>query len=118
MIAIVGQRLVRKLCVHCREVDQAEVITDNKSYRSVGCRSCGWQGYKGRVAVMEVMRFTPVLIDLVLSGANITEVIECARHDQFQSLADESLRLVRSGITSMTEASRVIDFTNSEVCVS
>ncbi len=120
VIAIVGQRLIRKLCTHCREIDATDIDNDSlkkncEYYRSVGCEKCGWQGYKGRTAVMEVMRFTPALAELVVSGASITDVIECARHDRFQSLADEALRLVGSGITSMTEASRVIDFTNIKV---
>ncbi len=114
VISIVGQRLIRKLCGYCRAIDDHHTET----YRSVGCKECGWQGYKGRVAVMEVLRFTPAISELIVSGARVSSIIECARQDQYLTLADEAQRLVRSGITSMTEASRVIDFTNLEVCVS
>ena len=118
VIAIVGQRLVRRLCAHCRVVDFTESSGDKPIYKAVGCKSCGWQGYNGRIVVLEVLRFTPQLTALIVSGASVSDVIECARHDQFQTIADEALHLVRSGITSMKEVSRVIDFTNLEVCLS
>lgn len=111
VISIVGQRLVRRLCQYCRLVDDSEP-GDQPIYRAAGCKSCGWQGYKGRVAVLEVLRFTPELTALIVSGARVSDVIDCARGEQFQTLAEEALRLVRSGITSMREVSRVIDFTN------
>jgi len=111
IISIIGQRLLRKLCSHCRAVDE-DYKEEFVVYQSTGCRECSWSGYKGRVAVVEVLRFTPAIAELVASGVSTAGVVECARHDQYQTLADEALRLVRTGITSMTEVFRVIDVTN------
>ena len=61
---------------------------------------------------MEVLRITPELGELIGSDASNNQLLETARLDGYQTLADEAMRLVRSGITSMTEVSRVIDFTN------
>lgn len=111
IISIVGQRLVRKLCMTCRVPEEAD---DGACYTSVGCRECG-SGYRGRVAVMEVLRLTPELAELVAASAGQNKLLETARLDGYTTLADEAMRLVRSGITSMTEVSRVIDFTNFQL---
>ena len=111
VISIVGQRLVRKLCLTCRVIDESGEY-NTAIYQSAGCKECGWTGYSGRVAVMEVLRITPELGELIGSDASNNQLLETARLDGYQTLADEAMRLVRSGITSMTEVSRVIDFTN------
>jgi len=111
VISIVGQRLVRKLCTACRIPEETH---DGTLYKSVGCTECG-SGYRGRVAVMEVLRLTPELAEMVGAGVSKNKLLETARHDGYTTLADEAMRLVRSGITSMTEVSRVIDFTNFRV---
>ena len=58
VIAIVGQRLVRRLCAHCRVVDFTESSGDKPIYKAVGCKSCGWQGYNGRIVVLEAVSYT------------------------------------------------------------
>ncbi len=117
VISIIGQRLVRKLCVHCKVEDRSQAEGADVCYAK-GCEECRWQGYKGRAAFVEVLRITPELSELIIAGASLNRIIESARQDQFQTLADEALRHVRTGITSMTEASRVIDLTNSTRSVS
>ncbi len=111
VIAIVGQRLVRKLCGKCCVEDDSQLNT-TAGFKAKGCESCDWQGYKGRVAVMEVLRVTPSLQELIINDENSTVLLKAARQDGYITLADEALRLVRNGITSMTEVSRVIDITN------
>ncbi len=114
VISIVGQRLVRKLCLSCR-IAENSTENDFSSYQSSGCKECGWLGYHGRVAVMEVLRITPAMNELISSGASDNQLLETARLDGFTTLTDAAMRLVRSGITSMTEVSRVIDFTNFQM---
>ena len=111
VISIVGQRLVRKLCLSCRVTDENNEYGFT-CYQPSGCRECGWCGYHGRAAVMEVLRITPQISELISSDGSSNKLLETARLDGYTTLADEAVRLVRSGITSMTEASRVIDFTN------
>ena len=116
VIGIVGQRLVRKLCLSCRSVDEEQSSdTDQTVYRSVGCDKCDWQGYSGRVAVMEVLRFTQQIAEMVASDASPGELLKCATADGFTSMAREAMKLVHNGVTSITEVSRVIDFTNFEL---
>ena len=114
VISVVGQRLLRKLCQACCVADENNGC-DYTCYRSSGCKECDWHGYQGRVAVMEVLRITPQLGELIRSKAGSNQLLEVARLDGYETLADAAMRLVRSGITSMTEASRVIDFTNFKV---
>ncbi len=111
VIAIVGQRLVRKLCRNCCTKDESQ-IDGVETYQSVGCDRCDGQGYKGRVAVMEVLRFTSSLHELVIADATENTLLSAAQRDGYTTLSEEALRLVKEGITSMTEVSRVIDFTN------
>ena len=107
VISIIGQRLVRKLCLHCRVP-----VDEHNGYSPGGCDECDGQGYKGRVAVIEVLRFTDGLRDLVVSDAAGSTILRQAREDGHTGLTQEAERLVRAGVTSITEVSRVIDFTN------
>lgn len=113
LIAIVAQRLVRVLCTTCR----VPVVLHDECgragrYDAGACEACEWQGYAGRVAVMEVLRFNPELSALVAANATVEGLLASAKQDGFSTLADEGLRLVREGTTSMEEVSRVIDFTH------
>ena len=113
VISIVGQRLVRKLCVNCRSVDEEQSSdTDQTIYRAAGCDKCDWQGYSGRIAVMEVLRFTPQIAEMVVADVSPGELLKCAKADGYTSMAEEAMKLVHKGVTSITEVSRVIDFTN------
>ena len=116
VISIVGQRLVRKLCVNCRSVDEEQSSdTDQTIYRAAGCDKCDWQGYSGRIAVMEVLRFTPQIAEMVVADVSPGELLKCAKADGYTSMAEEAMKLVHNGVTSITEVSRVIDFTNFDL---
>jgi len=121
IIGIVGQRLIRALCVACkapREPDEMEqeILGDCvKVYEPVGCAKCDQQGYKGRAAITEVLRFTPKLDDLLLAGSPPSEILEVAQVSGYRSLAVDAVDRVRSGFTSLDEVGRVIDFTNFAV---
>lgn len=118
IIGIVGQRLVRKLCSSCKftrvpEAFELKIVGDcDVIYQAGSCADCNQQGYRGRLALMEVLRFTPELEDMVLEGASPSALLLTARESGFQSLADDAVRRVIDGITSLEEVSRVIDFTN------
>ncbi len=118
VIGIVGQRLVRKLCEHCkRQVVVAEQYSgrlslNEYSFEPVGCEQCDYQGYRGRIALMEILRITPVLEEKILSGAAPSQLQRIAREQNYQTLLDDGLRRINHGITSITEVARVIDFTN------
>jgi general secretion pathway protein E/type IV pilus assembly protein PilB len=119
IIGILAQRLIRKLCNECKEsyeASDAETklmgITEKKRlYRACGCASCDSTGYKGRVSVVEVLRFDADLDEMILMNASGKRFAEVAKAKGFQSMADMGFRLVSQGVTSLEELSRVIDLT-------
>lgn len=122
IIGIIAQRLVRRLCPHCKQsapADEAErrllgVANTPESlalYRPVGCDRCQHQGYKGRLAIMELLKMTPQLDELVGRRASLRELGEAARALGFRSLADDGLRRVVEGVTTLAEVARVVDLT-------
>jgi type IV pilus assembly protein PilB len=121
LIGIIGQRLVRKLCVHCREpfeIDEglASMLgvsegAPRRLWRAAGCVRCDYQGYSGRVALQEILRFDEDLDDLLARRASTRDMLVAARAKGFRSLADDAIRRVVDGTTALDEAARVVDLT-------
>ena len=112
---VISQRLVRRICPHCRQqykpdAEELEMIglpadTDETFYRGKGCPECFNTGYRGRIAVFEMLR------GLIEKGAG-RDVIEKelkSADSGFISLHDNGVRLVREGITTSSEVLRVIN---------
>ena len=125
IIGIVAQRLVRKLCVHCKTPYQAEPFevrllgfTDDSEadrpvlYRPCGCERCEFQGYRGRLAIMELLRVNADLDELIARRATARELRQLADRQGFRTLAEDGLRRVLDGSTSIEELGRVIDLTD------
>ncbi len=121
IIGIVAQRLVRRLCRHCKQAyapDEAERkllgISSSKPvllYRGGACESCNFLGYRGRLAVVEVLKMNQELDEMVARGATRREMHETALDGGFKELAEDAVRHVLSGMTSLSEISRVVDLT-------
>lgn len=122
LIGAIGQRLVRRLCVHCKEAFELDGDTARQLglgngeavtlYKPVGCRRCEHQGFAGRVALTEVLRFDDELDDLLARHAPIREIRQTARARGYTELVDDALRRVADGTTSLDEAVRVVDLTH------
>ncbi len=123
IIGVVAQRLIRKLCPQCKEAFAAEQIERRLMgepdqgapitlYRAVGCDYCDHQGYKGRLAIMEILRFNGDLDDLVARRATLRELKTTALRHGFLPLVEDGLRRVRDGSTTLDEVSRVVDLTD------
>jgi general secretion pathway protein E/type IV pilus assembly protein PilB len=122
LIGAIGQRLVRRLCVHCKEAFELDGETAQQLglgngepvtlYKPVGCRRCEHQGFSGRVALTEVLRFDDELDDLLARHAPIREIRQVARARGYTELVDDALRRVADGTTSLDEAVRVVDLTH------
>ena len=122
IIGIVGQRLVRKLCLHCRMPDTLNEmekmllgITEGESlqiYRAKGCDKCNQLGYKGRLSIMEILKMDEDLDDLIVRGASLREFNELATKKGFLRLVDDAITRVKSGETTIDEVSRVVDFSS------
>ncbi len=121
IIGIVAQRLVRRLCRECKQAytpDETErgllgLSADEPVllYREQGCEACGFFGYKGRVAVLEVLKMDEQLDELIARGATRREMHEAADGSGFRDLAEDAIRHVLNGTTSLSEISRVVDLT-------
>ncbi|TXG93135.1 MAG: secretion system protein E, partial [Rhodocyclaceae bacterium] len=123
IIGVVAQRLIRKLCVHCKTPYQAEsgelrllgIATETPRpviYRPCGCERCDFQGYRGRLAIMELLRINGDMDELIARRATAREMRKLAHDMGFRSLADDGLRRVLDGSTSIEELGRVVDLTD------
>ena len=121
IIGILAQRLVRKLCRTCRQSYDPDAkarrllgmaATDSaKLFRAVGCAKCDYQGYSGRRSILELLKIDPGIDELVARRATAREILTAARANGFETLADNGVRLVRTGVTSLDELMRVVDLT-------
>ncbi|MCL4801338.1 MAG: GspE/PulE family protein [Burkholderiales bacterium] len=122
IIGIVAQRLVRRLCKHCRQPYEANAtewgILGVKSdkppaiYRAVGCDHCEYQGYRGRLAIMELLKLDGELDEMMAHRATAREMLTAAMAKGFRTLADDGIRRVLDGSTALEELMRVIDLTD------
>jgi general secretion pathway protein E/type IV pilus assembly protein PilB len=122
IIGVIAQRLVRKLCRTCRQAYEpdakerrmlAMTPTEPASiFRSVGCEQCEYQGYRGRNGILEMLKIDPGLDELIARRATAREILTAARANGFKTLADDGVRLVRAGVTSLDELGRVVDLTD------
>ncbi len=117
---IVAQRLARKVCVECKEKDP-EVTTQmlidagmskeraakTVAVRGKGCRTCSDTGFKGRIAVYEVMPLKDELKEFVLNGASALELKREAIRLGMQTLRQSVLSKVADGVTPLSEVFRV-----------
>lgn len=122
IIGVVAQRLVRRLCRTCRQSYDPEVkerrvlgITPTESvalFRAVGCDQCDYQGYRGRGSIIEILKIDGGLDELIARRATAREILTSARSKGFKTLADDGVRMVRNGLTSLDELMRVVDLTD------
>lgn len=114
---IVAQRLVRRLCQACRTPAgeppprrvRAWLPADVVHHEAVGCEECGGTGYRGRLAVLEVLMVDPEVEHRISQGQSASEIVEAARAAGMTSLWESGVHHVRNGETSMDELLRVLD---------
>jgi type IV pilus assembly protein PilB len=116
---VLAQRLARKVCVDCKQPFRAErgaledcgftpeQIAKAKLMKGGGCRTCNGSGYKGRVALYEVMRFADNLKEMVLQGASTAELKAAAIKHGMLTLRMSGIQKVLDGVTTIEEIMRV-----------
>ena len=114
---IVAQRLLRRLCVHCRvrqhdplpERVRKYVPSGADLYQGVGCSECAQTGFRGRFAILEILVMTPELERLIGKGATADHIAAAARAGGMRTLFDSGMRHVLLGETSIEELLRVTE---------
>ncbi|MFH0926309.1 MAG: type IV-A pilus assembly ATPase PilB [bacterium] len=119
VVLILAQRLARKICDQCKEEVEvpkeallklgflSQEIKDLKVYKGHGCMNCANTGYRGRIALYEVMTLTEQVKELVIKGGTANEIKEAARKDGMMSLRDSGLQKVKEGVTTLEEVLKV-----------
>lgn len=115
---VVGQRLVRKLCTHCRRLDPpstaerkwleslGEKVPD-KAWHPAGCEHCGQTGYFDRTGVFEVLPVEERVYDSILAGEDEHTLRDHLRADGFRTLLRDGLDKAAEGITDLSELTRI-----------
>jgi len=119
-LLILAQRLARKVCQNCKEPEKvppqalldigfakAEVDAGVVCYKGRGCDMCGGTGYKGRVALYEVMPISERIKELILEGSTATEIKKAMIKDGCKTLRMSGLTKIKEGVTSIEEVLRV-----------
>jgi general secretion pathway protein E/type IV pilus assembly protein PilB len=122
IIGVVAQRLVRVLCPHCKEPHELN-DTDRKIlclkssdkpkiFKPKGCKQCNQTGYRGRMAIIELLRIDSDMDSLISRRAHLDELKKMALDKGFVTLAEDGVRRIIEGYTSLAEVMRVIDLTS------
>ena len=116
--AILAQRLVRRICTKCREeakVSQAmmydlqiekEAIKGKKFFKGTGCDECNNTGYKGRIALFELMTMNDIIRDMILGNSSTDDLREEAIKNGMISLRDFGMGVAADGVTTLDEVIR------------
>jgi type IV pilus assembly protein PilB len=127
VIASFAQRLVRKLCSECRKPvkanpEECRLLRDGPDgqpidpnnpptiYHPGGCPQCNNQGYKGRIACVEILFMDEELDDLLAQGYNKSAMRATARKKGFKSMLDDGILKVYEGVTSLDAVTKILNF--------
>jgi len=119
---VIAQRLVRKICRHCKYSYLAtkenigaisssvrKLITDKTTlYKGKGCESCSQTGYSGRTAIFEFIVITPEMADLILKNPSTRQIQSLARRQGSITLFEDGIEKVKTGVTTVEELLRIV----------
>ena len=119
LVGIVGQRLLRKLCDHCKQSlpganpslqgDLERFAADgSQHWEAQGCDQCGSTGYSGRIAVYEVLLVDDAMHDVILSNAGETKLLALAREGGMTTMLEDGMTKAHQGLTTVGEVLRVL----------
>lgn len=116
---IIAQRLGRRLCSSCKEIDtdiprdvliaegfEEGEVDSLEIYKAVGCDKCN-RGYKGRVGIYQVMKISEDIGKIIMAGGNAIEIAAQAKAEKIPDLRESALKKVAQGVMSLEEANRV-----------
>ncbi|MDD4335044.1 MAG: GspE/PulE family protein [Desulfotomaculaceae bacterium] len=111
---VVAQRLVRRICLHCRqkskldnkEIAFAGLAPGTSLFAGAGCANCNFTGYKGRIAIYEVMTLLPELQNIILQNVSTEEIRQAAVSAGMITLKEDGLEKAAGGLTTVKEIMR------------
>lgn len=117
LLLVVGQRLVRSICVSCKEEDEPDAALlrrlglDTKEgqlkfFKGKGCDKCGFTGYRGRIGIFELLRVSQELHPLILEKADSGAIQRAARAQGMRTMPEDGIRKALRGITSIEEVAK------------
>ncbi len=113
LIGVMAQRLVRRICNHCRTEDRKsrelvqEFGIDVPLYRGDGCEHCSNTGYMGRIAIFELLTINDEIREMIMDKATARELRQKAVQQGMRTLREDGLIKVKKGITTIDEVLRV-----------
>jgi general secretion pathway protein E/type IV pilus assembly protein PilB len=128
LVGVIAQRLLRRLCLHCKrqtspspqllamfqKMDAERAPEGERCFEAVGCPQCRQSGYQGRSVIMEILSMHPDLEE-AFTPLSLPRLQQQARRHGYTTLAEEGLRLVLAGETSLQELKRVVDLSMLDV---
>ncbi|MDR2625594.1 MAG: GspE/PulE family protein [Zoogloeaceae bacterium] len=123
LIGVIAQRLLRRLCPHCKQAAVAtraecrllgwpEDAPAPQIHQPTGCAHCRFTGYRGRLPIMEILRVDGDMDELIARRATASELLRHARQQGFCALAEEGAAQVLAGATALAELARVVDLSD------
>lgn len=128
----IAQRLVRRLCPHCRKkvitlgknrelleriyanIQNPPVPFQNEIYEAVGCTECNGSGYKGRIAIVEAVRSDTAIEQVLQENPSEREIRKVARQQEIPTMAEDGVIKILKGVTTLKEVERVINLETGE----
>ncbi|HEU0117895.1 MAG TPA: ATPase, T2SS/T4P/T4SS family, partial [Alphaproteobacteria bacterium] len=117
---ILAQRLVRKLCPHCKQTrrateEECRILNCDSAEiaEPAGCEYCNNIGMRGRMAISEILRVTPALDDLIAEDAPRLAMQKQIRDEGFRSMADDGIARVLAHDIALSELRRSVDLTRT-----
>lgn len=114
---VAAQRLVRKLCPHCKKISSAnefekKILSVNELYRPVGCEICNGTGFFGRIALHEILNIDKKIRDLILNSKDLEKIRTTALEGGLKNLSADGLQKVLDGLTTLAEVRQVLGAEN------
>lgn len=113
LVGVISQRLVRKICLNCKEEYLAEESElkgtgllqgkDRTFYRGAGCVLCNNTGYRDRIAIHEILMVTKTIREMIVNLESTDRIKRQAEKEGMKTILDQGLELVRQGITTIEE---------------
>ncbi|MCP4252908.1 MAG: Flp pilus assembly complex ATPase component [Candidatus Scalindua sp.] len=118
LVAIISQRLVKKICPDCKEeyapdneiLQELKLLNhdlqDKRFYMGKGCSSCNRTGYKGRMSILEIMSVNEEMCSHIIKHSSTETIREIARNNGMKTLSESGLSAVYDGLTTLEEVAR------------